>query len=422
MALTNVAPTVFDNRTVFQTLAASGYKESGVSEISRSLRTVLNPEGLPQLLMDPFFRSGFSADTPSLFYHPNRLSLENILLLAELNSGFGAGGFGEPDKVATQVLDNIQENITIDSLPFIRNLAKDTITTAYAALGATTLLAAQETPEVISEDELLIRGTDFARAPLEGGVFGTTYSAVATDTTLNSQFYQRFGFEQGGSIALADLVQSSASGSPTHYAIRLSGTDDSNPHGQILDGGGVAVSSDTVLTAAELATYSYSAPTNVGWDFLSIIELEDTDSNGSYEGRGEFTSIGLITGKETIDAFYGDDSTPEQTASYTFYNQGGIVQDEFTLVFDGVNSAGFTDAFAAIDGGAFQVRVSETLADGTVNKAVVDLHVSSANEIKIKFAYSPAEYGMQTTGIKVDLHTLNTNFDLSNVTIYSRFA
>ena len=419
MALSNIEPTVFDTKTVFQTLAATGFNNGGVSAISRALRSALNPEGLAQLFADPVERSGFSADTPALFYHPNRLSIDNVLLLSELNSGFGAGGFGAADTSATQVLDSLRENASIDSLPFIRNLSENLLQTAFGILSAASIVTAQTLEE--AEEGAVIRGTDFSFAPSEIQAFDTTYSTVANDSTLNSQFYSRFGLAQGGSVSLDQLVATNATGSPTHYAISLTRGDGDSASGELLDVGGNPVSDTLVLTAAELADYSYSAPTNVAWDFLNIIELEDVEDDGIYEGRGDFNSIAIVTGEETQNAYFGD-TTPEQTSNYTFYSEANTVQEELTLIFSGVNSAGFTDALAAIEAGAFRLIASETLSDGTVNESVVDLHVSALNEIKINFAYSPAADGLQSSGINVNLHVLDTSFNLTGVEVYARFA
>jgi len=420
MALSNVEPTIFDAKTVFQALAVNGLGESGVSAISRGLRSALNPEGLSQFLADPIVRPGYSADTPALFYHPNRLSIDNVLLLSELNSGYGAGGFGAPDTGAAQVLEGLRENATIDSLPFIRNLSEATLQAAFGGLAAASILTTQAVEDAADEGAV-VRGSDFTFSPSETQAFGSTYSSVASDQTLNSQFHSRFGLAQGGSISLDQLIDVSATGSPTHYAVSLTRAEGDNASGSLLDISSAVASDTLVLTAAELADYSYSAPTNAAWDFLSIIELEDADTNGIYEGRGDFNSIALVTGEETQRAYFGD-TTPEETASYTFFGEAGVVQEELTLVFSGVNSAGYSDALAAIEAGAFRLTVSETLSDGSINEAVVDTYVSSLDEIKINFARNPAEDGLQATGINVELHVFDTSFDLSTVDLYARFA
>jgi len=425
MALSNVAPTIFDSNTIFQTLAAQGLSEFGVSANSRGLRSVINPVGLSQLMADPVERSGFSADTPAVFFHPNRISIDNILLLSELNFGYEAGGFGEPDADATATLNNLRENAAIDSLPFIRNLAEGALTAAYSNLSTAAAITIQVIDEV-EQDDVTIRGTDFTLAPSENQAFGDTYDSVASNSTLNSQFYTRLGLEQAGSITLDELTSYAATGSPTHYAISLSRSEGDNAAGQLLDASDTETTDTLVLTAAEMADYSYSAPENVGWDFINIIELEDSNNDGTYEGRGNYNSIALIAGEETEDAYYSSEyevaNAPEQTAKYTFYSEAGTSTEEFTLVFSGVSSNGYTDAFDAIDNGQFQVRVNETFEDGSVNSAIVDMYDSELDEMKIDFAYAQAETGMQSTGISVELHVLDTDFDLSDVEVYARFA
>lgn len=410
---------VFSDRTLFTTLASSSFAESGVSALSRGMRTVLNPLGIEGILGERKSVIGYSADTPSLFFRPVDIGLTNTVLLLSQSTGVGEGGFGAPSKIATDAYAFLNSNALNDSLPTIRNLSESIInSTSFEILlseqAQSFVSSAISGPEA-EPDPLIL---DFTNRPLEATSFGDTYSSVAADSSLNAQFYRRVGLSQGSSVNLADLLLVGSSGSPTNLAVRLLSEVGEDGIGAITDNLNNPVATDVVINYADLGNYTYTAVGNKNTDYLSFIELEDVGNDGSYEGRGEIQTVSISTSTERQDAY--DDNEP--TIDFKFYAEGGTSTKRLTLRLSGVDALGYTDALDAINQGDLRVQASETLPDGAVNLAITDLYVSDTNDIIVQFAYQQAEDGLRINGIDVEVRGLNTSLDLTGVDVLAIFA
>lgn len=410
---------VFSDRTLFTTLASSSFAESGVSALSRGMRTVLNPLGIEGILGEKKSVIGYSADTPSLFFRPVDIGLTNTVLLLSQSTGVGEGGFGAPSKIATDAYAFLNSNALNDSLPTIRNLSESIInSTSFEILlseqAQSFVSSAISGPEA-EPDPLIL---DFTNRPLEATSFGDTYSSVAADSSLNAQFYRRVGLSQGSSVNLADLLLVGSSGSPTNLAVRLLSEVGEDGIGAITDASNDPVATDIVINYADLGNYTYTAVGNKNTDYLSFIELEDVGNDGSYEGRGEIQTVSISTSTERQDAY--DDNEP--TVDFKFYAEGGTSTKRLTLRLSGVDALGYTDALDAINQGDLRVQASETLPDGAVNLAITDLYVSDTNDIIVQFAYQQAEDGLRINGIDVEVRGLNTSLDLTGVDVLAIFA
>lgn len=421
MAVETISPTIFSGGSIFTSLGAGQYRESGLDALSRSLRAVIDPLPQTDLLKNKLDRYGFSADTPSLFYHPNRLSLSNTILLSSKITG-PLDVLDGVDLNANSAIFQLQEFALIDRLPFLSNPAARILNEAVfgpdvimdvSDEAASAMAAATTAPTV--------KLTDYTSRPSEYEAFGSTYGGVANDSSLNADFYSRVSLAAGNSVSLNDLLRAASTGSPTHYAISLQSDTGGAGIGEIQDQFGNPVADNTVIAAADLANYTYVSPTNPGGDFLSFIELSDPGGDGTYDGRGSYQVVGLGTGEAEGRRVDGSGSATDAVIDYTFYTESGTATKELDLVFSGVSSLGYTNALDAINGGALRVLVSEELPDGTFNKAVVDLYVSGNNTITAKFPF-PAADGLATNGLSVEIRALDSGFDLSTVEVRAVFG
>ncbi|RED45098.1 hypothetical protein [Aestuariispira insulae] len=437
MAVETSSLTLFSQGNVFSTLAGSGLRQSGLSAIARGLRVALDPMAPLGLLNQPVERRGFSADTPALFYHPNNLSLQNFLLLAELNTGLD-GGFGDPDAAFSNAMFTLQEFASIDRLPFLLNDAERILmsapfnTAVQITLTAEALLELQaqaEAEEAAAEAEEAAndvdpRVSDFTKRDSETAVFGSTYSSVATDASLNGQFVRSVGIRTDREILLSDLIERSTTGAATHYAVSVRSALGDSSNGSLLDNTMTEVGDTVVLTAAELSTYYYKASSEAGLDHISIIELTDPGGDGTYDGRGTYQTIAVATGEEENRQTDRGNLTgySEEYIDLTFLAETGGAVEEVRLEFSGINSLGITDALDAINQGKIMLRVNETLPDGTVNEAVVDLYVSDTNTIVARFYGGFAEDGFESKGINVEIRQLDTSFDISTLEVTAKVS
>ena len=437
MAVETSSLTLFSQGNVFSTLAGRGIRESGLAAVARGLRVALDPLSPVGLLDQPIERKGFSADTPALFYHPNNLSLQNFLLLAELNTGF-TDGFGPASADFDNAMFTIQEFASIDRLPFLLNDAERVLmsapfdTAVKISLTAEALLELQAQAEAelveaaADEDtaEIEPRLSDFTKRDSETAVFGSTYAAVASDASLNAQFERSVSIRTDRQILLSDLVERSTTGAATHYAVSVrSGLGDSS-NGALLDNTLTEIGDSVVLTAAEFASYYYQSSSEPGLDHISVIELTDPGGDGTYDGRGSYQTIAVGTGEEeNRQTDRGDLSGhSEEYIDHTFLAETGGAVEEVRLEFSGINSLGITEALDAINQDKILVRVNETLADGTVNEAVVDLYVSDTNTIVARFYGDFAEDGFESKGINVEIRQLDTTFDISTLEVTAKFS
>ncbi|MTI11310.1 hypothetical protein [Curvivirga aplysinae] len=422
MTLNTGVSSVFSENSIFSTLAAAGFAESGVSSLSRAFRTVLDPTGIQGgVVSDTRQIVGYSNDTPSLFYRPVDIGLTNTLLLSSQVTGVGEGGFSASSntELAQRAYDYLNNQGLIDSLPTIRNIAGSILSNTSFEI-----LLSEQAQGIVSNavnytakdlDNLIV---SYTNRPSELDSFGTTYDGVVEDDNLNTQFFQRISLAQGESINLAELLLANSQGSPTDLAIRLLSEVGSDGVGTITDSTNTEISKDTVIVYSDLANYTYTAANNKNTDYLSFIELEDADDNGTYEARGEYQTVSITTSGERADAYDGD----EPTLRYTFYTEDETSTKRLTLLISGVDSLGYTDALDAIEQNDLRVKASETLPDGNINMAITDLYVSDANDIVVQFAYQQAADGLTENGIDVELRGLETSLDLTGVTVSAIFA
>lgn len=420
MALETVSPTIFSGGTIFSSLAAGGFRDSGLDALSRGLRVVQDPSPRTDLLQQEIPIRGYSADTPALFYHPNRLSLSNFLLLSSRNTGplDVSGGISQ---AAQNAIFLLQEFALIDRLPFLSNPAEAVLNQAPFGPAVIVEMSQEAAAAIADAATPVARLNDFARRPTEATAFGSTYTAVASDASLNSDYYRRVSVAAGNSISLDELVRRSADGAPTHIALSLLSEGGGSPGGEIQDGLGASVADNTVIAYADLADYSYVAPLNPNGDYLSFIELSDPDSNSIYDGRGAYQVTGIGTGEAERRLVDVAGSVSESYIDYTFYAESGTAVKEVDLLFSGIGSLGHTNAYDAIVAGDLRVLVREELPDGTINRAVTDLYVSEDNTITAKFAFA-AEDGLAANGLSVEVRALDENFDLSMVEVFAIFG
>ena len=429
MAVETSSLTLFSQGNVFSTLAAGSFEQSGLAAKARGLRAALDPLAQVGLQNTPLPRPGFSADTPALFYHPNNLSLQNFLLLAELNTGF-TDGFGEPSTDATNALFTLQEFASLDRLPFLLNDAERVLRNAPFG-PAVIITLSEEAEEEVEEAIPDPRVSDFTKRPNEVAAFGSTYDAVASDASLDERYVSTVALRAGRTIQLSDLVQRSTTGAPTHYAVSILNENGGGSNGKLLDGGSAEVADSVVLTAAEFATYSYQAgesvsgATSPGTDYISIIELSDPGGDGTFDGRGAFQTVGVTTSREenrTTDRGDVVSGYSEELIDYKFFAETGRAVEEIRFEFSGINSLGITDVVDAINQSKLRIKVSETLNDGSVNEAVVDLYVSSTNTLVANFQRGAANEGFDINGIDVEVRSLDSAFDISNIEVTAKFG
>lgn len=432
MAIEGLRSTVFSQGMLLSVLADTRFEESGLSALARALRAVVDPLSLQSLQQSALSvegisetaRPGISADTPALFSQPISLQLDNVLLLSARTAG-AEDGFGAASMDATNALFQLLQFGVRDRPPPLSNPIQSSL--ENAPFGPSVIVDLSALIEQLQADDaeetaVSLKLPDFNLKPTEYNLFGSTYSSVADDSTLDGAYYRRIGLSGGASISLDELVRVSASGSPTHLAISLESELGSGALGQIVDDTGTPIADETVIDIADLADYTYEAPTAPGQDYLGIIELEDTGSDGIYEGRGDFQVAALGIGEEEQRRVDGTDTSKEDVIDYTFYAESGTAVTQVQLEFSGLDSLGFTNAVDAIEGGALRVKGLETQSDGTTNEAVTDLYQSSGDTVFLTFPYAAAESGLAENGLEVEVRALDTDLDIDDVTVHAIFS
>jgi len=363
---------------------------------------------------DPTLLSGFISDAPTLFSRPIALSLDNILILASFNlSGpIADTPISTVNRQVTQMLfDSLQPSGKF--IPDLRNAAEDKLNIVATDLQATIITIVAE--ETAAEETSTVSPIfpDFNNRPTEQQAFGSTYSAVPDGTDLTTLPLQRVALAGGESVTLADLLVDTPAGAITDVAVRLQGPTLGTPGGVLKDGGGTTVGNDIVIPYADLANYTYEAPTGKVMDYLSLIGLSDPGSDSTYDERGSFQTVALSSNGTVEPRLDGT----ERIIDYNFQTEGGVSFSQITLTFEDINSLGYTDAESAIEDGKLRVKINGIVAEGEdPNEATVDLYASSGNTIVGRFV-SPGT----SNGIDVEVRSLDSNFDITGINVRAAF-
>lgn len=415
-----MAVTIFAPSDVFATLSTIPFAES--APLARALRSVIiEPDGLNLLNQnnDLTFR-GFTADVPGIQAKPLQLSIDNLLLLGSLTAQFETR-LEETNRLSLQVRETLEQAIRNEDRD-LRNRADDILESSLLAQ----IFASAEQMDVLefapAEAVAVPKFLDFTRRPTEAGTFGTTYSGVARAADLGSAFISGTSLAAGESVLLSDLLIGSQSATATNYAVFLRSELQGTAEASILDAGLNPVANGTVITAAELSTFSIQAASGGlgSLDYLSIVELRDDTADGTFEGRGAYRTV-AINSSSAAEEGAGGANGAEQLKRFEFFTVSGKAFTQIRLDVSGVNSLGFTDALAAIEGGALRVKVGETLIDGSTNIGQVDRSQSSGDTIVVVFPFQAAEDGLAQNGLDVEIRALDAGFDISTVSVRAEF-
>lgn len=416
-----VEVSVFQPSNVFVTLSTIPFQET--APLARALQSViLEPSGFNVLNSnDDLTFPGFTADVPGIQSRPLQLALDNFLILSSLTAQFESR-LQETRQNLLDVQETLQSGIR-NSNPAIRNRAESILESSLLAqLIATAQQAGllEQTPEPspVAQPKFV----DYTFRPTETAVFGSTYSGVTRESGLGSAFVSGTSLAASDQVFLSDLLIGSQSATATHYAVSIRSEIGGTAAAEILDAGNNAVANGTVITAAELSTFSIRAASGGlgSLDFFSIVELRDPEGDAIIEGRGAFQTVSINSGAILEDRSEGS-SGEEKIRDYTFFTESGKAFTRMRLQISGVNSLGFTDALAAIEAGALRVKIGETLLDGSVNRGQIDRANSSGDTLVVVFPFQAAEDGIAQNGLDVELRAVDSGFDLSTVTARAEF-
>lgn len=399
---------VFSQSSVFTALSTLFQREAAQA---RGLQQVVDPIEFNGLLGQQISVIGASADFAGSIFQPIQLSIGNIVLLAEAAFGIDTGNFFENRF-------NRLSSALNDPTPLLQNSVESVLQNAAfpEAVSTIVLVQAQETASVTGPT---LTFSDFTQRPSENAAFGTTFSSITDDGSLNTQFAQRIGIPSNSSVALTDLIQFDATSSATDIAISLTGENGAGALGEIQDGTGTSIGANATIDISQLADLTFVAPTSgIGLDNISFIELNDPGDDGTFDSRGDFQTTtvsfaGAAQSRQDLD---------EEITDFFFGAESGTSQVFLALDFSGVNSNGFTDAQSAIEGGDLRVRIFENRSDGTRNEAVTDLFQSNGDRIIGVFPFSPTRNGIFGSNIQVEVRSLNSNFDISTIDLRAVFA
>lgn len=381
------------------------------SAAARGVSIVANPAAFSGLQNAQLTVIGASADLPSVIFQPIQLSISNIVQLAEAQSGL------DLSSIFARLSQNASFAAVIDRQPSLSNPAADTIVAAFRTEDRITLIQVQENaaePEPATPGFLF---TDVLTRPSENFAFGTTFSSVATDSSLNTIFNSRVGISSAASVALSDLILRETDGAPSDFAVRLLGENRGEAAGRLTQNG-IDIGDDVVVAAADLADVFFEAPTGAGLDTISFIELRDDGSDGSFDARGTFQTLSVSFAGEAQSRREGD----ERIRDFVFAAEPGTAQTRIVLDTTGINSQGFTNALDAINGGDLRVQVREIRPDGTINRAVTSLLESDGERVIANFPFSPTVNGVSGSSIRVELRSLDLDFDIADAEVRTTFA
>jgi len=399
---------IFSQSSVFTALATIFQREAAQA---RGLQQVVDPTELNGLLGQQISVFGSSADFAGSIFQPIQLSIGNIVLLAEAAFGIDTGNFFENRFNRLDFALN-------DPTPPLQNSVESALRNATfpQSLSTIVLVQAQESANVVGPT---LTFSDFSQRPSENTAFGSTFSSVTNDGSLNTQFAQRIGIPSNSTVALTDLIQFDATGNATDIAISLTGENGAAAIGEIQDGTGTSIGSSAIVDIAQLSDLTFVGPTtSIGLDNISFVELSDPGDDGTFDARGDFQT----TTVSFAGAAQSRQDQDEEIIDFFFGAQSGTSQVFLALDFSGVNSNGFTDALSAIEGGDLRVRIFENRSDGTRNEAVTDLFQSSGDRVIGVFPFSPTRNGISGSNIQVEVRALNNSFDISTIDLRAVFA
>jgi hypothetical protein len=414
--------TVLNPGNIFNSLAANGTGEA--SPLARALRAALiDPQTRNAVDEAPSAtQPGFALDLPAIVSRPLTLNAENVLLLAA-------------QSVTTRIESLLDE---VDALQGEIRTALDRANLAsgnpagalLSSLDFAALRQAAQPAEEEAEAVVIAAGAarnanavlgDFGVRPKEKPVFGSSFSGLATDASLRTQFEGRVALSEGERVSLADLIlaETAAGGNAREFAVALTGglQEDgtlADARGSLVDDNGDPIANGTLIAEADLDTTFFVAATNIrALDYLSVIEQRQSGGVDPNE-RGSLRTVSLSTSLAPRDRVEIEE---EKIRDFRFFTESGTAFTSIQLDFEGVDDEGVTEIVDAIAQGYVRVQVTETLDDGSENQAVVDLRESSANRLQADFAFGPAQAGVETTGLKVELRALDPAFDISGISI-----
>lgn len=393
----------------FSTLALTRFQFESAE--ARGVSIVANPAAFTGLQNAQLSVIGASADLPSVIFQPIQLSIANFVQLAEARTGLSLiNAFGTSAR-------NASFEAIINRQPSLSNPAAETIVAAFRTRNSITLIQVQEEAAETTAIPTSFRFQNAQTRPSESFAFGTTFSSVASDSSLNAVFDSRIGISSGASVALSELILRATDGAPTEFAVRLLGENRGEASGRLTQDG-ADIGDDVVIAAADLADVFFEAPDGIGLDTISFIELRDDGSDGSFDARGDFQTLSVTFAGEAESRREGD----ERIRDFTFAAEPGSAQTRVVLDITGIDSQGVTNALDAINAGLLRVQATETLADGTVNRAVTSLLESDGESIIVNFPFSATRNGISGNEINVELRSLDLDFDIAGAEVRATFA
>ena len=399
---------IFQPGSPFASLATAQFGSASAESVGLSL--VTDPAGFSSFQGTPNSVLGVSADTSSVVFQPIQLSLANVVLLAQAQTGLDLSSF------FGALQQNPSGSGVLNRQPPLSNPAASAIEASFGGQANTIELQLQDDTGVVEISGPSFQFIDALTRVSENQAFGTTFSSVASNATLNTVFDSRVGVSSGNSFALSDLVFRATDGAPTNFAVRLRGENGGAPAGRLTQGGS-EIGNNVVISAADLSNVQFEAPSNgFGLDTISLIEL--TDSGGGFDGRGTFQTTTVTFAGQAQTRREGD----ERILDVFFAAQPGTGQTRLVLDVSGINSAGFTDALSAVNGGVLRIQAFENRPDGTRNNAVTSLLESNGNSIVLNFPFSTTGNGFTGSNIQIELRSLNLGFDISTAVVRGTFA
>jgi len=399
---------IFQPGNPFSALATAQFATASAEAIGLSL--ISNPSGFSTFEGPQATVLGASTDTPFVVFQPIQLSLANVVTLAQAQTGLDLSRFFG----AAQLNPSFQALETRQ--PPLANLSAIAIENTVTGERAVIEIDLDDGSDLVPIDGPALQFLDALTIVSENQAFGSTFSSIAFDASLNTIFDSRVGVSSGGSVTLSDLVFRASDGTPENFAVRLRGENGSAPAGQLTQGG-TPLADNVVIAAADLSSVFFEAPSNgFGLDTISFVELNDSGSG--FDGRGLFqtttvTFIGQAEARRDLD---------ERIVDFFFATQPGTGQTRVVLDIAGINSQGFTDALSAINGGVLRIQGFENLSDGSRNNAVTSLLESNGNSIILNFPFATTRNGITGSNIQVELRSLDLNFDISTATARATFA
>lgn len=428
---------VLNPGNIFNSLAANGTGET--APLARALRAALiDPRTDGPFTEAPTVRNpGLIGDLPAIIARPLELGAENVILLAAqtLESRLDVL-LEEVGALQTDIDDALRAGETVSanpagalltSLDFAALRGAQTTAAVDSVEGDAAEASAAEISAGAARNPAARLG-DFAARPGERAVFGSSFTGLATDSSLRTQFDGRVALTEGQRVSLADLIipgaETAAGGNNRQFAVALTGAlqDDgetAEAAGALVDDAGDPIANGTLVDEADLANIYFEADTNNrALDYLSIVEQRESGGADPNE-RGRFQTVALSSSPGPYDRIELEE---ERIRDFTFFTESGTAFSSIDLVFSGVDDEGVTAILDAIEQGYVRVQVTEQLSDGSENQAVVDRRESGADRLQADFAFAAAGAGVETTGLRVEVRALDPAFDISGISVRAVFG